>query len=255
MRAYTSTSRDATNEQLPKGETTVGPTRAQKPVPVPDAGNGNPPEQSRTQTITWAADLEESTNEKTLRVPGPQERDNGAPLQEVDDITSEDDADKISVAQVNTSGGMRRRRGRRLSSHATSMSIERIATSIFVLGDTQDGARSSSRSRDASAVRGAGSLHQTPSSATAHVERTHNLKSLSKEELGGIEYRSLWLLLKIIVGEQHICLACVHSGLCLAGYFIGLHLFGAVCLVPWIHWADPKYREYLHSQGQGLTWW
>lgn len=77
------------------------------------------------------------------------------------------------------------------------MSIERIASSMFVLGDTQDGARA--RSRDPSASRGQVSLPQ--SASTAVEDRKSSLQHLSKEELGGIEYRSLWLLLKIIVGE------------------------------------------------------
>ncbi|KAF4763182.1 hypothetical protein HAV15_000190 [Penicillium sp. str.  len=48
----------------------------------------------------------------------------------------------------------------------------------------------------------------------------------------------LKLLLKIVVG-----------------YFFGLHLFGAICLVGWILHADPKYRGYLAECGQGNVWW
>ncbi|USP79607.1 hypothetical protein yc1106_06881 [Curvularia clavata] len=61
---------------------------------------------------------------------------------------------------------------------------------------------------------------------------------LSQDELGGVEYRALRILLKIV-----------------AGYFFGLHLFGAICLIPWIHLAPSRYREYLASQGQNPTWW
>jgi hypothetical protein len=43
--------------------------------------------------------------------------------------------------------------------------------------------------------------------------------------------------------------------LTLEGYFFGLHLLGVLFLLPWIWNADPKYREYLASQGQGETWW
>lgn len=45
------------------------------------------------------------------------------------------------------------------------------------------------------------------------------------------------------------------NALTLPAYFFGLHLLGVICLVPWIHRADSQYKEYLHSQGQGLTWW
>lgn len=40
-----------------------------------------------------------------------------------------------------------------------------------------------------------------------------------------------------------------------AAYFFGLQLFGAICLVGWIHHAKPKYTEYLASIGQDKTWW
>lgn len=40
-----------------------------------------------------------------------------------------------------------------------------------------------------------------------------------------------------------------------SGYFFGLHLLGVICLLPWIHRSDVKYRDYLASQGQGATWW
>ncbi|CAI7627704.1 unnamed protein product [Penicillium crustosum] len=66
----------------------------------------------------------------------------------------------------------------------------------------------------------------------------HNLSAKDRETLGGIEYRSLKLLLKIVVG-----------------YFFGLHFFGAICLVGWILHADPKYHDYLAECGQGNVWW
>lgn len=162
-----------------------------------DNTNGKAPEAGKGQTITWATDLKQPSAEKALRIPPPLQRDNGAPLQEVDEITSDDDdLDKSSLANASGSSGLRRRRSRRLSTAATSMSIERIASSMFVLGETQEGARSRSREPN-------GGLHHqnTERAASATREdRKSSLQNLSKEELGGIEYRSLRLLLKIIVG-------------------------------------------------------
>lgn len=66
----------------------------------------------------------------------------------------------------------------------------------------------------------------------------YHLTAEDRERLGGIEYRSLKLLLKIVTA-----------------YFFSLHLFGAICLVPWILHANPKYREYLADCGQGNVWW
>ncbi|VUC24994.1 unnamed protein product [Clonostachys rosea] len=65
-----------------------------------------------------------------------------------------------------------------------------------------------------------------------------NMTRSDWEKLGGIEYRSLKLLLKIVVG-----------------YFFGLHLLGVVCVIGWIHHADPKYKEYLASTGSNINWW
>lgn len=38
-------------------------------------------------------------------------------------------------------------------------------------------------------------------------------------------------------------------------YYVGLHIFGILCLLPWIMTAPAKYTEYLASQGQGRVWW
>ncbi|BCR90184.1 uncharacterized protein ACHE_60070S [Aspergillus chevalieri] len=57
-----------------------------------------------------------------------------------------------------------------------------------------------------------------------------NLTAEDRKTLGGIEYRALKVLLRIVIG-----------------YLVGLHLLGIICLVPWILHADPKYRNYLEE--------
>ena len=64
------------------------------------------------------------------------------------------------------------------------------------------------------------------------------MNAQDREELGGIEHRSLIMLLTIIVG-----------------LYAGLHLLGYITLVPWILHAAPKYRQYLADQAQGQIWW
>ena len=57
-----------------------------------------------------------------------------------------------------------------------------------------------------------------------------------REELGGIEYRALKTLALILVT-----------------YFFAFHIFGAICLTPWIfhsHWGS-----YVEQIGQGRVWW
>lgn len=72
--------------------------------------------------------------------------------------------------------------------------------------------------------------------------------------MGGIEYRALKLLLKIVVGNVFMIINLAQL-LIELGYFFGLHLFGAIVLVGWIHTCESKYRDYLVSQGQDKTWW
>jgi hypothetical protein len=155
--------------------------------------------QSRTQTITWAVDAKDSS---TLRIPSPRDRDNGAPVQVVEGPTSDDDDDdddKIHPISRSTSNDFRRR-GRRLSTSET-VSLDRIASSMFVLGS--DGKEASrSKPRDRSTSRPPASLPQLSSQATEGRHSSfHNLTTADREALGGLEYRSLRLLLKIVVGE------------------------------------------------------
>ena len=87
--------------------------------------------------------------------------------------------------------------------------------------------------------------------------RLYNLTTEDKERLGGIEYRSLRLLLKAVTGKSCTPLCCFVCVLTWGGivYFFGIHLFGALCLLPWIHRAPEKYTDYLRECGQDKTWW
>lgn len=83
-----------------------------------------------------------------------------------------------------------------------------------------------------------------------------NLTSDDLEVLGGIEYRSLKLLLKIVIGEQMIDSQPEYPVyLPSVAYFFGMHLFGVICLIGWIQTANPKYTDYLESIAQDKNWW
>lgn len=58
-----------------------------------------------------------------------------------------------------------------------------------------------------------------------------------REELGGIEYRSLKLLAKVLVA-----------------YFFLFHLFGALCLFPWIL-RSGTYGQVVDAVAQNRVWW
>lgn len=77
-------------------------------------------------------------------------------------------------------------------------------------------------------------------SYTPTVGRNSQFVDLTEEqrdELGGIEYRSLKLLAKVLVG-----------------YYLFFHLFGVVCLVPWIS-TMKSYADYVRSVGVNPIWW
>ena len=151
------------------------------------------------------------------------------------------------------------RRRQRRGPSPDSISLYRVVSNVFVLGDsdsvsghgnlttltrplTRTRSMESSRSRSRSRPRQKSKTEKLKLSANAIMGRNSNFTNLSEEDrerLGGIEYRALKLLLKLI--------------LC---YYTSLHLIGIICLTPWIRLTgDPKYREYLASCGINTTFW
>jgi len=155
------------------------------------------------------------------------------------------------------------RRRQRRGPSPDSISFHRVVTNVFVLGDSDPGTGrgnldslmrplSRTRSRDSSGSRSRSRSRSRPRkksttekfklSAQAMIGRNSHFTNLSEEDrnrLGGIEYRALKLLLKVILS-----------------YYVSLHLIGIICLTPWIHLTgNPKYRDYLASCGINATWW
>jgi potassium uptake Trk family protein len=64
-----------------------------------------------------------------------------------------------------------------------------------------------------------------------------NLTEEQREELGGIEYRALKTLVKV-----------------LCGYFVGFHVLGMMVFLPWIMHTEP-WRGVVVSNGQNPGWW
>lgn len=140
----------------------------------------------------------------------------------------------------------------RLASSSASLALaggEAFARSVFVLGDAPSRGRDreanvaptrTSRSRSSQgAVRAQETLPTLSSKAT--IGRNSNFEHLTttdREKLGGIEYRSLKLLRTLVLS-----------------YFFGLHLFGVLCLMPWILRAPAKYQDHLSSQSINHVWW
>lgn len=132
--------------------------------------------------------------------------------------------------------------------------LHRVVSNVFIFGnDDPRPARGSpskmsseptmaSLSRSRSKERRASRAHRLKLSAQAaigHNSTFNNLSEEDKELLGGIEYRSLKLLSKVVV--------CIP---------IFLHLFGIICLTPWLYMTtNPKYRDHLARYGIGKMWW
>lgn len=85
----------------------------------------------------------------------------------------------------------------------------------------------------------------------------HGLTAKDREELGGVEYRSLKVLLKILIGKSSEVprFAPCSSLIWYTGLFIGLHATGVIGLLPWIIYSPSHYRDYVASQGQDKVWW
>ncbi|RHZ48952.1 putative potassium uptake transporter [Aspergillus thermomutatus] len=167
-------------------------------------------------------------NSKALYIPSPREHDRGLAITEMDDNhhfkPSEDDDPQTDIA--------------RHRSLVNSIPLERVASSMFVLGAYPSRSQERQSRRSISLAKDSELPYLSSQASLGRNSRFYNLTSEDREKLGGIEYRSLRLLLKITLG-----------------YFVGLHVFGVICLVPWIQNADPKYRDYLKDCGQGKIWW
>ncbi|OJI99684.1 hypothetical protein ASPVEDRAFT_39063 [Aspergillus versicolor CBS 583.65] len=212
------------------------------------AEDKSPPEASDVpsnnvqRSITFADDPPPN-HDKALYIPSPRELDQGRRIEEVDFEDSDPaleqarTSDSQSIASSTVTGSIRQRRMTRQLS--TDLSISNIASSLFTLGPT-----TSSTKREIVQPREeplSKQLALPELSSRATVGRNSNFRNLTEQDremLGGLEYRALKLLLKITTG-----------------YFFGLHLFGVICLLPWIRHADPKYRDYLRECGQNSVWW
>ena len=115
----------------------------------------------------------------------------------------EDVIEPVSRTQSTPVGTLRRRRSAGLSL-AQGRSVERVATvatSLFVIGNPAQGPKERQLARAPTLA--TGDFPQLSREVTIGRNSIfHNLSSEDREELGGIEYKSLKLLLKIIVGKS-----------------------------------------------------
>ena len=84
-------------------------------------------------------------------------------------------------------------------------SIEKAASSVFVLGGhaTTSASASASRPRSVSRSRGSSIRALSRQASVGRNSRFYNLTEADRETLGGIEYRALKILLKFVFGKSH----------------------------------------------------
>jgi hypothetical protein len=90
-------------------------------------------------------------------------------------------------------------RRKRQSTLPAELSIERVASSVFVLGSA---AKRNEPSRRSQSVSQSDLPYLSRQATMGRNSQFHNLTAEDRELLGGIEYRALKLLLKIIIGKQ-----------------------------------------------------
>lgn len=190
-------------------------------------------------------------NGKALRIPGPREFEKG------DRATEVDDDDTYTLGPTRTGEDMRvghvPARSYSFSAAATNASIrlrklptvDRILphataamTSAFSMGPAK---RSRAFSVSSTTPRKPAPIPDMPylsyQPTLGRNSQFVDLTDEQRDELGGIEYRSLKLLFRV-----------------LTAYYLFFHVFGVLCILPWIHNA-PQYKEYILSLGLSPTWW
>lgn len=205
-----------------------------KPLEEPQEEPADVPSPPRQRGILFAPDVKGAPDSsgKALYIPSPRDRDRGYPIIERDigavqnDARSEiyyDEEDnataKPSVSRSLTApviagpsrrpssiGSRSSRRRPFSSSHvgagpalAAARSMERVASNVFVLG-LAHGARPG-MGRGESVARSADLPYLSREATIGRNSRFLNLSHEDRERLGGIEYRALRLLLRIVLGK------------------------------------------------------
>ncbi|GLA68840.1 low affinity potassium transporter [Aspergillus tubingensis] len=233
---------DSTEKDVDDGQRFVGskighvvPDRPRSTGRVrPENDSSDPQPAGLSRSISFA------DTTKALYIPSPQERDRGVPIAEVqrgpgEDVIEEEDEDAETERRNSENTDDLSENGR---SATGGLPFERVASSLFVIGKQPSRAREPSLRPAISLSKDANLPELSVQATLGRNSQFHNLTAADRERLGGIEYRSLKLLLKIVIG-----------------YFVGLHVIGVVCLVPWILHSNRKYRDYLDECGQNAVWW
>jgi Trk-type K+ transport system membrane component len=201
--------------------------------------------------------------EGTLRIPGPRDFDRGLVPERVTDgsltrevtrASHEDDDQRPSrLRSRSMSGGAANGEAPKFKNHITFDGPQRPTTGASVYRKPDpDAPTSNMHLRNRSRSRTIASFFTRDKESEQEedpmpylswaptIGRNSNFVDLTeeqREELGGIEYRALKTLAWV-----------------LCAYFIGFHLLGMVCLLPWIV-RSRRYTQVVEDVGVSPVWW
>lgn len=224
------------------------------------------PQRNKEQSIAFVENQRNPKDKGTLRIPGPRDYDRGFVPERIEEgealdkeMTNDGDdpqakrkrSNSIPPVELNEDDhplkqhitidapDLRRRPNTGASVYNTRQrrgsDAETPSASASVRNRTRSKTLGSFLSREREEEDPMPYLSWTPTVGrnSAFVDLTEE----QREELGGIEYRALKLLAIILV-----C------------YYVGFHLLGMICLLPWIV-RDQKYSDVVLQSGITPVWW
>lgn len=231
----------------------------------PDADERSPQHLSPDDHIRFLENQRNPKDSGVLRIPSPREFDRGGRPEYID-ATSDDDMTRRAGAdstahlkrrQSDLSGrGDRGQTNRHITIDEPEIIRPHDRVTTFPRANQRAGnsnqgfevtrplSNTRSQPRSSNTLRRSNSTHTVEGVPYLTYQPTIgrnsffvNLTEEQREELGGIEYRALKTLALILVG-----------------YFFFWHIFGVICLVPWIL-NSKTYGPAVTGQGQGRVWW
>lgn len=232
------------------------------------------PQKNKEQSIAFVENQRNPREQTTFRIPGPRDYDRGFVPERIEDnaelerpgTNTSNDGEGLAVKRstsasrptqemngddhpfkthitIDVPDNMRRRPHAAPSAYQFNRTRRRSDASEIEPPSTGFQAPNRTRSRTFSSFLTREREEEDPMpylSWTPTVGRNSAFVDLTeeqREELGGIEYRALKLLAVVLV-----C------------YFVGFHLLGMICLLPWIV-NDAKYSGKLREVGVSPVWW
>jgi hypothetical protein len=242
-------------------------TETETETNVVDSPSDRLPKKDNEKSIAFVQNQRNPKDRGTLRIPGPRDFDRGLvpePVAESDltrEMTRASDDGHLPTRQRSTSIPPSEVNGnahpmkwhvtidvpdqqRRPTHGASVYNRTRTTDTEAPTGSMQLRSRSRSRTLTSFLTRQKEDEEEEDPmpylSWAPTIGRNSNFVDLTeeqREELGGIEYRALKLLAIILVA-----------------YFVGFHLLGMVCLLPWAV-RDAHYANMLRDVGVSPAWW